>query len=396
MNDTTMTAALRAADPFAATSAATPLRSRDPRQLFDEITAGQVGSGSGQDAPGHRLPARRAGAWRRLPRVVSLAAAAGVVAVVAAAVLSPWSTTPAAAAEAIAAAQQTEAGSSGRVVGDIQIVASPDGDSDVPGGRSGITAGFTLLYSEGNFDLTTTDGNGASRLIGIGDARYIQQAGTPTFTRADSEQDRFLEDGFGIAAAGAGPDGLVALVEQTQDVTVTGIGDGVRRFRGTVGVPALAGQDELPPGASFFADPARLQGYPDTVAVTMDVSGGLLQRLELRMFGDTSAGRTDLTVTTTFSRLGSDQRITAPTAEQLQAEDGSCRINATGDGGFTESAGCRPLLAVIDDFRTQNPDNRCAQLDGGQAFLQCLEEAGETEVARAYRAYRLAFPPGLR
>lgn len=111
-------------------------------------------------------------------------------------------------------------------------------------------------------------------------------------------------DGFGVAATGAGPDGLVALVERTEDVTVADSGDGVRRFRGTVSVHALADLDQLPPGASFFADPARLKGYPDTMAVTIDVSAGLLQRLQLRMLGDTEAGHTNLTVTTNILRPG--------------------------------------------------------------------------------------------
>ncbi len=401
MNDDTMTAALRDADPFAATSAAPPLRARDPQEMFTTITAGGgAAAGSLQDDRGQKYQALAAaplGPWRRPAHALSLAAAAAVVAVFTAAVLAnPWATTSAAAAAAISAARQTEAQDSGRVVGDIQAVSSPDGDADVPGGRSGITAGFTLLYSGGDFDLTTRDGNGATRLIGVGDARYSQQAGAPTFVRTDSADDRFLEDGFGIAAAGAGPEGLVALVEQTDDVNATDRGDGVRRFRGTVRVRALAGLDQLPPGASFFADPARLQGYPDTVAVTIDVVGGLLSRLELRMLGDTDAGHTDLTVTTTFSGLGTDQRVTAPAAKRIQAEDDTCRTTATGDGGLTESAGCQALLQPIDDFRAQNPDHPCVKVEGGQAFLRCLDDNGVTEVARAYRAYLAALPPGTR
>lgn len=397
MNDDMINAALREADPFSSSSAAIPLRARDPQEMLAEITAGQVGSGSRRERPGQRQRALAAGSWRRLPRAVPVAAAAAGVAVLAATVLAnPWATTPAAAAEAVAAARQTEADTSGQVVGDIRIVSSPDGDSDVPGGRSDISAGFTLLYSDGDFDLTTVDGHGATRLIGVGDSRYTQLPGASTFVRVDSPEDLFLEDGFGIATAGAGPDGLVALVEQTEDVTVADAGDGVRRFRGTVRVQALAGLDPLPPGASFFADPARLEGYPDTVAVTIDVRGGLLRRLELRVLGDTDAGHTDLTVTTTFSDLEPARRITAPSAGEIQVEEGTCRIAAAGDGGFTESAGCQALLQTVDDFRAQNPDHPCVEIDGGQAFLRCLDDHGVTEVARAYRTYLAAFPPGTR
>lgn len=221
-----------------------------------------------------------------------------------------------------------------------------------------------------DFDLTTRDGQGETRLIGVGDVVHTQLPGSSAFVRADRAEDSFLLEGFGIAAAGAGPDGLVALVEQTDDVTVTDSVGGVRTFRGTVAVEDLAGLDELPPGASFLADPARLRDYPDAVTVTIDVSGGLLSRLELRMFGDTTAGRTDITVTTTFSDLETDQDMPRPCPDRRRLPGGQPRS---------------PL-----------PGARRVHVHRQADLPPVLDDNGEAEVAQAVRTYVQALPPGLR
>lgn len=53
-------------------------------------------------------------------------------------------------------------------------------------------------------------------------------------------------------------------------------------------------------------------------------------------------------------------------------------------------------MQTVDDFRAQDPGHPCAQLDGGLAFLRCLDDKDETEVAQAYRALLEALPPGIR
>lgn len=387
MNDNILTDRLRAADPFAPTSVAPPARARDPQLLLDEVTVGPSGSG-----PARRPSARRPAILRHVPQLVAAAAVALVA--LGTIVVSPWST-PTATAEVVSVAQQTEAAGGGQVDGTISVAASPEGVSG--------TTTFSLRYSEGDFDLSLQDEDGDRRFVGVGDVLYTKDAGAPSFVRSDRAEDDEIETGTGVAAAGVGADGVVALLEQTEGVTATQTGDGATTYRGQVSRDQLVGLDQLPPGPSFLLGIEGRVEYPDTVEVTVEASGNRLERLVLGLVGETPAGRTDVTIVTSFSDPRPEPVIAAPGAADIQVDDGSCYGYASGDGGSVESAGCARLLEVVDEFAVQNPYHPCLQLPSSgdaaeqeQAFIGCLDEQGEPEVADAYRDYVAGVPVANR
>ena len=391
LSDDRLDAALRAADP--ARSHPAP----DREQLLARILEAPA-----RTAPDQRHAQRDDLAERRVRRetrprwTAPVAAAAVALAAVGAFAVDAVTGSPEGpGGDLVLAAAATEATTSGRVEGSVEVREAPE-----VSGRGGWDFAFT--YAGGDFRARIDEGERQVRAIGVGDTLFTSYEQTGPYAagpRAGEDgTGPSLEDYLGVAAAGRPVDGLVSLLGQTDSVRAQQSPDGSTTYSGVIATEDLQEVGELPPGASYLAGASAAEA-PESIRIDADVDASRLTSLTLRLQGPTSAGPMDIVVRTTYEAAPGVTSIAAPAAGQVLAEPTAeeCRITSSGDGGTTESAGCADLLAPVDRFYVEHPDSRCVSVvasgvvGSGREFVQCLREEGHDEAAEAYASYLDAF-----